>query len=124
MNLADLWTPLAWLALAVVHLPPALPLLAPAALERLYGVEPRGELGLLLTHRAALFAALVVLAIFAALDEGVRRAASLCVVLSVLGFLMLYAAAGLPGGALRRIALVDGVALAPLAWVTWAAWRR
>jgi hypothetical protein len=120
---SDLWTRLAWLALVAVHVPPALPLLAPAALERLYGVRPGGDLALLLTHRAALFAAIVVLAAWAALDAGVRRAASVTVAVSVCGFLVLYVAAGAPAGPLRRVAVVDALALGPLAWVLASAWR-
>lgn len=123
MNPSDVWTQLAWLALAAVHLPPTLPLVRPALLERLYGVQPSGDLALLLTHRAGLFAVLVVLSILAALDPGARRAASVSLALSVLGFLALYAAAGFPAGPLRRVALVDAAALAPLAWVLRAAWR-
>jgi hypothetical protein len=116
-------TKAAWIAIVLVHLAPASALVVPGALERLYGVSPRGEVGVLLTHRAALFLALIVLSAFAIVDPGARRAASVAVSISVVTFLALYARAGFPAGALRSIAVVDAIALAPLAVVLVTAWR-
>ena len=65
----------AWALLALVHAVPAAALVAPGALRRLYGIEPGGELAVLLTHRGALFLALTVLGAFAAVDPAVRRVA-------------------------------------------------
>jgi hypothetical protein len=42
--------------------------------------------------------------------------------ISVIGFLLVYAAAGAPEGPLRTIAVVDALALIPLAIVGWKAW--
>jgi hypothetical protein len=113
----------AWAAIAVVHIAPVMALFSPKALERLYGIAMDGDLRVLLTHRAALFLAIVVLSLFALVDPVSRRAASIVVATSVLGFLALYARAGLPRGPLRSIAAVDTFALVPLAIVLVAAWR-
>jgi hypothetical protein len=89
----------------------------------LYGVSPTGSSGVLLIHRGALFLAVVVVALFAAFAPEARRAATLLVGISVVGFLLVYYVAGAPEGALRTIAIVDVLALAPLALVSWNAWR-
>ena len=113
----------AWAMLALIHLAPAAVLVAPGALGRLYGIAPDGDLAVLLVHRGALFLALVAVCLYALADPAARRAAGLAVAISVVGFLALYARAGLPAGPLRAIALADAVALAPLALVLAAAWR-
>lgn len=115
-------TPAAWFALALVHLPPAAVLLRPGLTGTLYGTSASGDVGVLLIHRGALFLAVVVLCVFAAIEPSARRAASLVLGISVLGFLAVYAMAGMPAGALRIIALADAVALLPLGWVMWQAW--
>jgi hypothetical protein len=112
-----------WLALAAVHASPAAVLFKPALIEILYGVSPTGSSGVLLIHRGALFLAVVVVALFAAFAPEARRAATLLVGISVVGFLLVYYVAGAPEGALRTIAIVDVLALAPLALVSWNAWR-
>ncbi|OBX17830.1 hypothetical protein A9995_14280 [Erythrobacter sp. QSSC1-22B] len=91
--------------------------------EKLYGISPTGDVGLLIIHRGALFLAIIVGTLFAIVDPGVRRAMSGVVAVSVLGFLFLYVRAGMPEGALRTIAIVDLVAVVPLCFVAWAAWR-
>ena len=113
---------LAWIALAAIHLPPAAVLAAPALARRLYGVDPGGAAGVLIVHRGALFLALACLALWAAFDPALRRAASLALGLSIGGFLVLYLRVGGPPGALRTIALADAAALAPLALAGWRAW--
>ena len=115
-------TRLAWIALAAVHLPPAAVLAAPGLARRLYGVDPEGAAGVLIVHRGALFLALAALALWAAFDPALRRAASVALGLSIVGFLILYLRAGAPPGALRTIALADAAALVPLAWAGWRAW--
>ncbi len=93
-------------------------------MRRLYGVEAQGNLGVLLTHRGALFLAIQIACLFGIFDPAARRALSMLVAISVIGFLIVYARAGFPGAALRSIAIVDGAALVPLAWVLWAAWGQ
>lgn len=120
----DIFAKIAWGALAAIHLSPAMVAFAPQLTRKLYGVDSQGHLGLLLTHRGALFAAIVALCVFALFDPGARRAASLATGFSVVSFLVYYARAGFPAGALRTVAIVDVVALAPLAVVLADAWLR
>lgn len=114
----------AWLALAAVHAAPAAVLFAPSLVQSLYGVSPDGAAGVLLIHRGALFLALVVAAVLAAFDPGARRVGSMVAAISVVGFLLVYARAGMPAGALRAVAWVDLAALVPLALVAFHAWGR
>ena len=113
---------LAWILLAAIHAPPAMAALMPGMMGKLYGVAPQGEVGLMLAHRACLFLAVAFGCLWGALDAEARRPLSVIVMISIVGFLILYIAAGTPPGPLRRIALVDAAALAPLAWVLLQAW--
>ena len=121
-GMTEALTRTAWIALAVIHVSPAAVLVAPGLVRHLYAVEPTGPAGVLIVHRGALFLAIVALALWASLDPAVRRAASVAVAISVIGFLFVYARAGLADGALRTIAIADAAALLPLAWVGWKAW--
>lgn len=112
-----------WLLLAAIHAAPAAVLFAPGLTERLYGMPAEGTPGLLIVHRGALFLAVLAAALLAAASMEARRAASLVVGISVVGFLLVYARMGMPDGPLRTVALVDAAALLPLALVTVAAWR-
>jgi hypothetical protein len=114
---------IAWLLLALLHLPPALPLARPAMLERLYGATGDPLALLLLQHRAALFAAIIAICLWAVADPGVRRLASVACAISMLSFLALYALAGSPP-ALRTIALADLLFLPILAFAAWRAFSR
>lgn len=109
-----------WGVLALVHLVPAIALVRPSLLTRLYGVEAQGDLFVLLHHRAALFAVIVLLCIWAAAAGDVRRLAAVAVGLSMIGFLLIFAAAGSPVG-LRQIAVADLLGLPALAYVGWKA---
>jgi hypothetical protein len=113
-----------WLALALIHLMPALVLVVPSLIERLYGVPPTGDVGLLLVHRGALFLAVLAVSAYAAIAPDARRAASLVAGISMVSFLLLYARAGLPPGSLRTIAVADLIGLVPLAIVIWNAWGQ
>lgn len=110
-----------WAALVAVHTPPAIALVAPNLIQRLYGVAPGGDVGLLLVHRAALFLAVAAVCFFAMLEPTARQAGSLVAAISLITFLFLYVRGGSPK-ALRTIALVDLVALAPLGVVLFDAW--
>ena len=112
-----------WLALAAIHASPAAVVLKPALTETLYGVPPTGTSGVLLIHRGVLFLAVVVVALFAAFSPEARKAATLLVGISVVGFLVVYSMAGAPSGPLRTIAIMDAVALLPLVIISWRAWR-
>ena len=119
----EMVTKTAWFLLALVHAPPAAVLFRPSLVQTLYGAAPEGPNGLLLTHRGATFLAIVVAATWAAFDPSVRRLCTVVVAIAVLGYLFLYARAGLPEGPLRTIAVADAFAVAPLMLVAWAAWR-
>lgn len=112
-----------WLLLGLVHLVPALALVQPALITRLYGVQPDSPLFLLMHHRAALFFAVLVACIWAAFDPGGRKLATLVTAISMLSFLFLYQSYGRPS-ALGTIALVDLIGLVPLAWVGWHAFQQ
>lgn len=114
---------LAWLALVLVHTPPALATFSAKLRQRMYGVEEGGPLGVILTHRGVLFLAVAAVCMLAAFVPGARIAAALAVSISVLGFLATYLLGGSPKQ-LRTIALIDTVALAPLALVLFDVWPR
>ena len=116
-------TKAAWLMLALIHVAPALVFVAPSMVQRLYGVDPAGDLGVLLSHRGALFFAVLAAALFAFVDARAERLASLVVGISMIGFLLIYARAGFPAGPLRKIAITDAAGLLPLILVIVKAWR-
>jgi hypothetical protein len=117
----ELATKLAWAMLALIHLSPAAVALSPGLARRLYGVAPGGDMDVLIQHRGWLFLAVFAVCIHAAFDPDARHAASVVTTISLIGFLAVYVRAGAPSGPLRKIALVDAVGLAPLAWTLFAA---
>ena len=104
-----------WLLVGLAHLVPALALVRPALITRLYGVAPDSALFLLMHHRAALFFAVLVACVWAAFDPGGRKIATMLAAISMLSFLFLYQSYGRPAQ-LTTIALVDLIGLVPLAW--------
>jgi hypothetical protein len=112
---------LCWLVLAVVHLPPAAATVVPGLIERLYGVEPKGDVGVLLVHRAVLFLAVAAASVYAVFVRTARPVSSIVVATSIMGFLAVYLRAGSPR-ALHMIAVVDMVVLIPLGVVMVDAW--
>lgn len=119
----QLLVPLCWLLLALLHLLPALALFRPQLLTRLYGVAESSPLFLLMQHRAALFAVVLLVAAWCAVDPAPRRLGVVAVGLSMGSFLWLWWQAGQPV-ALRPIALADLAGLLPLAVVAIAAFGR
>lgn len=113
---------ISWFVLAAIHLTPALALPMPSILTRLYGIEGGDPAFALLWHRAALFAVVLLLCIWAALRVEVRPLAVVAVALSMISFLAIYALTGTPA-ALRTVALADLVGLPFLAIVAWGAFR-
>ena len=108
-----------WLLLAAIHALPALALVRPSLIERLYGVGPGGggaDVHLLLHHRAALFAAIVAACAWAAFQPGARGLAALVTGISMIGFLALWLLAGMPAS-LRQIAIADLIGLPGLIYV-------
>lgn len=119
----ELTTKIAWACLALLHMMPALIVFSPALVEKVYGASPSGDIGILLVHRGALFLAVCLAAVFALFDPSSRRLASVVLIVSMIGFLLVYLRAGWPSGELRKIAHADLVGLFPLAWVGFQAWR-
>lgn len=111
---------IAWIALALVHLMPGVAFVVPSLITRLYGVAADAPLFPLLHHRAALFAVVLIVCIWAAIDPDVRRLAVVTTGLSMLSFLAIYWSAGQPIS-LRSIALVDLIGLPFLAFAAWRA---
>lgn len=118
-----MWVTLAWLALVLVHTPPALATFSPQMRKRMYGVDDNGPLGLILAHRGVLFLAVASACALAAFNAEARVAAALVTSISVLGFLTAYALYGSPKR-LRTIAVVDAAALLPLAVALFDVWTR
>lgn len=115
-------TALGWSLLAALHFVPALALLRPALIERLYGVAPGSTAFLLLQHRAALFVAVVAACVWAAVRPEVRGVVAAVTAVSMVGFVGLWLGAGAPA-ALRPIALADLAGLPVLgALAAHAAW--
>jgi hypothetical protein len=77
---------------------------------------------LLLHHRAALFLVVLVICFWAMARPEVRQMATVAVAISMVSFIVLWRGAGSPPE-LRMIAIVDLVALLPLGYVAWAAFR-
>lgn len=111
---------LAWLLLAALHVPPAIALVRPGMIESLYGVTRDTAAFPLVQHRAALFAAVLAICLWAMVDPGVRRLASIVCAISILSFLLLYWTSGAPP-ALGTIALADLLFLPVLAYAGWRA---
>lgn len=118
------FTKACWLILAAIHAAPAAVLVSPGLAASLYDVPPQGIAGLLVTHRAAMFLGVLAVALLGVASPAARPAASLVVGISMLGFLAVYAAHGLPAGSLRTVAVVDALALPALGFVAWQAWHR
>ncbi len=115
-----MWTSIALVIVAAIHLIPVAPVFAPEALTRLYGIAPTDStLLVMLRHRALLLALVGILCLWAAWSAPVRPAALVAAAINVVGFLAFYAAYGSPAGALRTIAIGDLVALPPLAFASW-----
>jgi hypothetical protein len=111
---------ISWGVLALIHLTPALALVRPSLITTLYRVKADNPLFLLLHHRAALFAVILLLCLWAMADPASRRVASVAVGLSMLSFLGLYVLGGSPS-ALRSIAIADLIGLPALGYVAWRA---
>jgi hypothetical protein len=114
--------PICWLILAAIHATPALAVVRPSLLMKLYRLPPESPLFLLMQHRAALFAAVVATCLIAAFHPPSRPLAAVVTSISMGSFLVLYALAGQPA-ALRTIARVDLFGMIPLAIVAFLAIR-
>jgi hypothetical protein len=113
---------LAWLFLALIHALPAIALVRPSLLTTLYGVDPTSLAYILLWHRAALFAVVLLICCWAAFRPEVRRLAAVAVAISMVGFLIIYSVQDMPTN-LWAIAIADLIGLPALALAGWTAFR-
>lgn len=105
-------------ALALIHLLPAMVVLAPARLSGLYGFEAGdSSLTTLLQHRALLFGLLCAALIYAMFNPSLRWPVLIGTVVSMGGFIVIAALHGEMAGSLRSIVVADiiGLILAALA---------
>ncbi len=109
---------IAWALLALIHALPAIALVQPSLITKLYGINADDESFLLLHHRAALFAVIVVMCVWAILDPATHRLVVVSVAISMVSFLFLYAINGSPKS-LRPIARADVIGLPALVYVAW-----
>ena len=115
-------TNVAWATLILIHILPAMVLVRPSLISKLYGVSASGQIGILLVHRGALFLAVILVCAYALFEPSARRPASLVAATSIIGFLAIYGMSGLPQGPLRSIALADMIGLIALIIVLRDAW--
>lgn len=111
-----------WILLAAIHASPAFAVVMPSLITRLYGVDDASAVFVLLHHRAALFAVILFICVWALFRPEVRRLAAVAVGFSMISFLVLYGAADMPEN-LRVIAIADLIGLIPLGFVSWRAFR-
>ncbi len=111
-----------WIALLLLHVPPALALVRPAQLAAMYGLDPASGTFALMQHRAALFCVVVVICGWAALRPEVRALASVTVGISMISFLTIWWAAGM-AVQLRAIAVADLFGIPVLLLAAWLALR-
>ena len=112
-----------WLALMLLHVPPALALVRPGQLVALYGVDQASDTSVLMQHRAALFIMIVVICAWAAMRPETRTLASVAVGISMGSFLIIWWASGMPAH-LRTIAIADLAGLPVLLFAAWQAVAR
>ncbi len=111
-----------WALLGLIHVMPALALLKPALLTRMYGVEAGSDSFTLLHHRAALFLVIVVIAVWALIRPEVRQLATVAVGISMGSFVLIWWLAG-GSPALKSIAVADMIGLPILLVAGWQAFR-
>jgi hypothetical protein len=101
---------------------PALALVRPALISRMYGIEPGSDGFVLIHHRAALFGVIFVICIWAAFDPSVRHLAAIAVGISMGSFVLIWKRSG-ASLALRSIAIADMAGLPILAFAGWQAFQ-
>lgn len=109
-----------WVLLALNHALPAFALFNPALLAKLYGVAPGSDTFTLMHHRASLFLAIFVTAIWAVFRPEVRPLATAAVGTSMVSFVLIWMRAGAPRS-LRPIAIADSACLPFLLYAGWQA---
>lgn len=115
--------PFLFAALAVIHTLPAIAVIAPGQLSRLYGFAPSDQvLTTLLQHRALLFGLLAAALVYAIFTPATRWPVLIGALASMGGFIVIAARRGEMSGALKSIVIADVIGLilaamaAPLLW--------
>ena len=114
---------IAWALLALLHVVPAMVVIAPGLVEKLYGMSSDDDVAVLLVHRGVLFIAVCATALYAIFNPDSRRLASIVLAISMVGYLIVYARAGMPEGELQKIAIADVIWLIPLTWASYNTWQ-
>lgn len=116
--------PILYGLLALIHILPAMAVLAPARLSSLYGFDAGDSvLTTLLQHRALLFGILAAALIYAAFNASVRWPVLVGAVVSMGGFIVIAIMRGETGGALRTIVIADIIGLIIAAVAALLLWR-
>lgn len=103
--------------LALVHMVPMIAAIMPSQITKLYGIVPDGKTQIvLLQHRALLLGLVGAACALAAHNEAIRWPALIGAVISMTAFIIFCLVHDQMGGALRKVALIDLVAL-PIAAV-------
>lgn len=85
---------------------------------------PSGDLPILLQHRALLFGILGGFIMLSAFRRHLRPAAVIMAFISMVGFIVILLASGEYGAELRKVALIDAVAIVVLIVPTVAVFRK
>ncbi|MEM9600201.1 MAG: phosphopantetheine adenylyltransferase [Pseudomonadota bacterium] len=116
--------PILYGLLALIHILPAMAVLAPARLSSLYGFDAGDSvLTTLLQHRALLFGILAAALIYAVFNASVRWPVLIGAVVSMGGFIVIAMMRGETGGALRTIVIADVIGLIIAALAAFLLWR-
>ncbi len=119
------WISAGFVVLGLLHVPPAIGAVSPAALSALYGPSAGdGVIRVLLQHRGAMFALVATACFAAAAVARWRPAAAILAAWSMVGFLGIYLGSGAQSGPLQKVAIADGIGLAVLLPIAIALWRR
>jgi hypothetical protein len=104
------------IAAGLINFLPVAGVLSAEVLAAAYGIQaPEGDLLILMRHRALLFGILGALIIVSAFRRHLQPAAILAGLVSMLGFVALALASGDFGAELRRVVIIDVIALVALA---------
>jgi len=95
-----------------VHGVPALSVLSPQKMAKIYGISSENQvLMTLLQHRAVLFALVAAACIYAAHTPSARWPVLIGTVISMVSFILIAISRGQLSGPLAKIAYVDGIGL-------------
>lgn len=111
-------------ALALIHILPAMAVLAPSRLSVLYGFEAGDQvLTTLLQHRALLFGILAAALIYAIFAPATRWPVLIGTIVSMGGFLVIAVLRGQTSGALKSIVVADVIGLGLAALAAFLLWK-